>query len=271
MNDQSPKKLAVITINHLHQKMIKKAVESLVALNDEIPFQAYIINNLPDKTSENWLTETFPEIRVIENAEPRGFAANINAIIQKNPDYDYFLLLNPDVICLPGLLEKLLEVMETQPQIGAAGPELLNMDGTVQPSRRRFATFPVLIMRALHIDSLFKNIPAVDRYLMKDTAFEGNTDVDWITGAVMLLRKKTLDAVGLFDERFYMYFEDEDLCCRMWREGWRVCYVTEAQAYHAHIAEGRKKLFSEANFHHIASAFKMMLKYGGKIAGCYEK
>jgi N-acetylglucosaminyl-diphospho-decaprenol L-rhamnosyltransferase len=261
-------KLALITINHRHGEMIKKMVESLVALETERPFQLFVVNNLEDQGIQNWLREILPGVRVVENERPLGFSRNINRILTTNPDFDYYLLLNPDVICLPGMIDSLLSVMESDPQVGVAGPQLLDMDGAPQPSRRRFATFPVLMMRALHLDSLFKRLPSVDRYLMLGERFEDVTEVDWLTGAVMLLRKAALDEVGLFDERFFLYFEDEDLCCRMWRKRWKVCYIKEAKAFHAHMAAGRKQVFSKANFRHVASAFKMLAKYGGKIGPC---
>jgi GT2 family glycosyltransferase len=266
-------KLATITINHQHGELIKKTIETLadVARAEVDHFKMFVINNIPDEPTKNWLKKTFPEIRLIENQHPKGFAANINGVIKANPDFDYYLLVNPDVICLPGMIEKLVKVMHDEPTIGAAGPLLMDFDGSIQPSRRRFATFGVLIIRALHIDAIFNNLPSVDHYLMLNEAFKGTTEVDWITGAVMILRRKALDQVGLMDERFFMYFEDEDLCCRMWRKDWKVYYVNDAKAYHAHLAEGRKNLFSKANFHHISSALKMFIKYRGKISQCGEK
>ena len=262
------KKLAIITINHHHGEMIKKMVESLLVLEADRKFELFVINNLKDEGTTQWLEQAVLNVRVVDNPQPQGFSTNINRIISVHPKFDFYLLLNPDVICLPGMIDRLLGLMETDPQVGVAGPQLMDMDGTVQPSRRRFATFPVLMMRALHLDALFKRLKAVDRYLMAGEDFDAVTEVDWVTGAVMLLRKTALDEVGLFDERFFMYFEDEDLCCRMWRKDWKVCYIKEAKAYHAHIAEGRKKVLSKANFRHIASAFKMLAKYGGKIGPC---
>lgn len=261
-------RLALITINHHHGEMIKKMVESLLSVGTAHPFQLFVVNNLADQGTQHWLKQAVPNVRVIENERPQGFSRNINRILTANPNFDYYLLLNPDVICLPGMINSLVSVMESDPRVGVAGPQLLDLDGASQPSRRRFATFPVLMMRALHLDALFNRMAAVDSYLMLGERFDAVTEVDWVTGAVMLLRKAALEEVGLFDERFFMYFEDEDLCCRMWRKNWKVCYIKEAKAYHAHLAEGRKKLFSKANFRHIASAFKMLAKYGGKIGPC---
>lgn len=264
-------RLAIITINHGHGEMINKTVESLHATATDLPFTVFVINNIPDDRTKGWLAEAYPAVQVLENAYPMGFAENINQVIRQNPDFDFYLSLNPDVICLPGMVAGLMTAMANDPAIGVAGPELLNFDGTIQPSRRRFASFRVLIFRALHLDAMIKGLPAVEHYLMTKDAFDTLTEVDWVTGAVMLLRKATLDQVGLMDERFYMYFEDEDLCCRVWQKGWKVCYVRSAQAYHAHIAEGRKKLFSRANFHHILSAFKMLIKYRGRITKCTQR
>ena len=263
-------KIAAITINHAHGEMIRKALESFSVLSNDQPVEMFVINNLPDDAVKAWILKNAPDIHLIENQRPRGFAENINHVIRQHAGFDYYLLLNPDVICLPGMLKTLIKAMDADEKIGAAGPQLLNMDGSVQPSRRRFASFLVLIMRALHIDRLFPRSSPVAYYLMTDTMFEGITNVNWLTGAVLLLRKKTLDEVGLMDERFRMYFEDEDLCCRMWQKGWKVCYMPEAQAYHAHIAAGRNQLFSRANFQHILSAVKMLVKYRGNITRCYD-
>jgi len=261
-------RLAVITINHQHANMLPKAIASMFDITDAYDAQIFVINNVRDDVTKIWLTNEHPEIKLIENPEPKGFGSNINSIIHKYPDFDYYLLVNPDVICLPGMVEPLVGLMEKDTKVGIASPMLLNMDGTVQPSRRRFATFKVLVVRALHLDSILKNLPSIDTYFMNDVQFDEITPVDWVTGAVMLLRKQALEQVGLFDERFYMYFEDEDLCCRMWQAGWKVCYVAAARAYHEHIAEGRKKIMSRANRHHVTSAIRMLIKYRGNIANC---
>ena len=258
-------KLAVIIINHQHTHMIRDAITSLPGEIFNEPNQVIVINNKPDEATAEWLAVDHPTVDCVKNPEPQGFARNINQAIKSNPEFEYYLLINPDVICHPGMITTLVDAMAADPQIGAAGPQLLNFDGTVQPSRRRFASFRVLIIRALHLDKVFKNLPAVNDYMMHGINFGPVTEVDWVTGAVMLLRKTALGQVGLMDERFFLYFEDEDLCCRLWRAGWKVVYVTNARAYHAHLAAGRNKILSKANLHHILSAVKMFIKYRGRI------
>jgi GT2 family glycosyltransferase len=263
-------KLAIIIINHKHGDMIKKAINSIDSSATGISFKVFVINNVPDSKTTNWLADAYPDIHRVDNVRPQGFARNINQVIKHNPDFDFYLSLNPDVVCFPGMITNLIAVMTENLKIGVLGPELLNFDDTIQPSRRRFANFRVLIFRALHLDAIFKNLRVVNDYLMTNDVFDTVNDVDWVTGAVMLLRKQALDQVGLMDERFFMYFEDEDLCCRMWQNDWKVCYVRSAQAYHTHLAEGRNKILSKTNFYHLLSAVKILIKYRGRIGRCTD-
>ena len=264
-------RLAIIIINHLHGDLFQKTMESLSTLDGDYQTDIFVIQNLPDPPVKDWVEQNFPQTHLIENESPKGFAANINQVLRNHTDFDGYFLLNPDVICLPGMLSNLIGAMALNPQIGVAAPQLLNPDGSIQPSRRRFAPFLALALRALHLDKILPHLKVINRYLMTDITFEGVTEVDWVTGAAMLLRKTALDQVGLLDERFFLYFEDEDLCCRMWQKDWKVCYVPQAQAYHKHIARGRNIIFSKENFHQLLSAVKMLFKYHGNITRCYHK
>lgn len=263
-------RLATIIINHLHGNLFQQTMESLPTLEGDFKKDIFVIQNMPDPPAKKWVKLNFPHAHLIENDSPKGFAANINQVLKTHTDYDGYLLLNPDVICLPGMLSNLIEAMTLNPKIGIAAPQLLNPDDTIQPSRRRFAPFLALVVRALHLDNILPQLKVINRYLMTDIKFEGTTEVDWVTGAAMLLRKTALEQVGLLDERFFLYFEDEDLCCRMWQKDWKVCYVPHAQAYHKHIARGRNKIFSKENFHQLLSAVKMLIKYHGNITRCYH-
>jgi hypothetical protein len=262
-SNRSPFSLAIITINHHHGDLIKKTIQSLINLPDVCSFQLFAVNNLPEADFAKWIKDVCPTAVLIENSTPKGFSENINAVIKANPQFPFYLLLNPDVICLPGLLDHLLEIMLRDAIIGIAGPRLMNMDGTVQPSARRFPNLFALVVRALHLDYFFRKSSSLQEYLMVDTTINRVTAVDWLAGSVMMLRKTALDQVGLMDERFVMYFEDVDLCYRMWEGGWKVCLVPEARAYHAAISESRNNLISRAGLRHIASAIKFFLKYKG--------
>jgi hypothetical protein len=258
-------KLGIILINHHHGELAFKTIQRLMTLESQTPFNLFVVNNLPDEKLSASLSQHYPAVELITNPKPQGFASNINSVIRSNPEHEYFMLLNPDVICLPGIVDTLIRVMENNPTIGVTGPKLMYPDGRPQASARNFPSLIALVIRSLRLDKTFQNSRHLKNYMMQDVEMKELSEVDWLMGAVMMIRKAALDDVGLMDERFYMYFEDEDLCARMWRGGWRVCYVPEAQAYHVHMGESRKRLLSKAGWHHTVSGIKMFIKYRGKI------
>ena len=172
----------------------------------------------------------------------------------------YTLLLNPDVICLPGLLDRLVEFMDRHPEASIAAPQLLNEDGTRQPNCRHFPTPGTLALRALRADEIWKT-QHVRRYLMEDEPVRSGS-VDWVTGAVMVARRAAIEAVGLLDERYFLYWEDMDWCYRMRRAGWGVFLVPEARAIHLHQREGVRRPLSRAGRAQLLGAARFFRKFG---------
>ena len=258
--------LVMITVNHNHGAQIQRAIQSLYSLPDQVKFQLLAVDNTPGDGFSQWLAKAYPDVKLIQNKQPQGFAANNNQALRLAPVTRYILLMNPDVECQPGVLEQLVGFMDANPDAGIAGPKLFNLDGTIQPSARRFLTPTLMLLRTLHIDRSLLWIRTVRGYLMHDFDHAQTADVDWVTGALLLVRYEALQQIGLMDERYFLYAEDQDWCCRMWRGGWRVCYVPQAQSIHAHIQEGFKKPWSKAARHLLASAIRMFIKFDGKLS-----
>src|SRR4029077_13111001 len=149
--------------------------------------------------------KNYPQVMVHRNSVRRGFAANANAGIRALSGGRYVLLLNPDVICIPGLLDHLVWFMDEHPETGIAAPQLFYPDGTVQPNVRRFPRPATLALRALHIDAVWKS-PGLRRYLMEGER-SAASPVDWVTGAALIARRTAIEAVGLLDERYFLYWE----------------------------------------------------------------
>jgi hypothetical protein len=104
-------------------------------------------------------------------------------------------------------------------------------------------------------------------YLMADFDHRRVADVDWVTGAALVVRRQALAEVGCMDEdRYYLYSDDQDWCCRMWQAGWRVCYVPGASAVHVHMREGIRKPWSRAARHQLRSALRMFRKFGWRLS-----
>jgi GT2 family glycosyltransferase len=252
--------LSIIVVNHNHRPVIEKCFRSLYALPDRASFEVLLIDNACADGTVEWVRAHYPQVLVRRNPVPRGFAANANAGIRELTRGRYVLLLNPDVIAIPSLLDRLVAFMDDHPETGIAAPRLFYEDGTPQPNCRRFPTAGTLALRALRIDEVWRS-PRLRRYLMEGERAEA-TEVDWVTGAVLIARRSAIDAVGLLDERYFLYWEDLDWCYRMRQAGWRVSWVPEARAIHSQKREGVRRPFSRAGREQVLGALKFFRKFG---------
>jgi N-acetylglucosaminyl-diphospho-decaprenol L-rhamnosyltransferase len=258
--------LAIIIVNHNHGAQAQRAVESLYALPDEAKFRSIVVDNASTDGVADWLTARFAQTCLIRNTCPQGFAHNNNLGLQRKGEARYVILMNPDIQCLPGVLDELVDYMDSNPDVGIAGPKLLNEDGTVQMSCRRFSTPLSVFIRGLHLDRVLQDTTVISDYLLLGFDHRSTLDVDWVTGAFQIVRPVAIEQIGLLDERYLLYSEDQDWCCQMWRGGWRVCYVPQAQAIHSHMREGMRNLWSKAGRHQIVSALKMFRKFGWHLS-----
>lgn len=259
--------LSIVIVNHNHHWAVRKCVESLYSLPDRATFEVVLIDNAPTDGTAEWAASRYPRMTIRRNSVCRGFAANANAGIRALDRGRYALLLNPDVICIPGLLDRLVRFMREHPAAGIAAPQLYYPNGALQPNGRRFPTPPTLALRALRLDTVWRS-PRLRRYLMAGER-PGGSEVDWVTGAVLLARRAAMESVGLLDERYFLYWEDMDWCYRMRRAGWSVHRVPEARAIHLERREGVRRPFSRAGRAQLAGAVRFFRKFGwnpGKAA-----
>jgi N-acetylglucosaminyl-diphospho-decaprenol L-rhamnosyltransferase len=255
----------VVTVSHNHRRELEQSLGSLFRIPWSVSWAVVVVDNACADGTAAWVEERFPEVHVVRNAAARGFAANVNLAVRSGPDSRYVVLLNPDTECLPGLLDRLVAFMDAHPNVGVGGARLQNQDGTLQPSCRRFSTPWTVALRGLRLDLLWRDLRSMRRYLMDDYDHAVASDVDWVTGALLIARREAIRAVGELDERYELYSEDQDWCCRMWRGGWRVSYIPEAQARHLHAREGVRKPWSRAARLQFTSALRMFRKFGWKL------
>jgi len=196
-----------------------------------------------------------------------SYAENINQGMQRLMRGRYLVVLNPDIECLPGLWDEAVLFMDRNPEVGIMGPKLLNRDLTVQTSCRRFSTPLTLFIRGIHLDGLLDHFGPMQQYMMTDFDHESVMDVDWVTGALMIVRREAVARVGGMDERYKIaYSEDQDWCCRMWRAGWRVCYVPQAKAIHDHQRTGMRKPWSKMARAQLINAIRMFHKFNWNLS-----
>ena len=178
------------------------------------------------------LRADFPAVQLIVNTDNRGFAAANNQGLAVARG-QFLLLLNPDTIVPPGGLETLLAFAQSHPEAGAVGPRLLNSDGSLQHSCRRFPTVWAALFRHTLLGRLFPNAHWMREYLMCDWGHDEPREVDWVSGAALLINRRAFDQIGGLDESFYWGSEDVDYCFRLHQAGWKVLYTPQPAITHA--------------------------------------
>jgi N-acetylglucosaminyl-diphospho-decaprenol L-rhamnosyltransferase len=210
-------------------------------------------------------------LEVIRFEDNLGYAAAANRAFSAAGRRDV-LLLNPDVE-LPGLepVKALARALAERPGAGIVAPRLIDADGTVQPTARRLASLPAMLGSLPRFGALAGPLRAAyERYLAPSWA-EAPTAVGWVIGAAMLVRRTAFDAVGAFDEGFFLYMEDADLCRRMNVAGWEVAYLPEIRLRHGYArassAPGASVLGSRARRRHFASLARYWRKHPRALVG----
>ncbi len=258
--------LSVITISHGHKDEVMRLYGSIFQRDWTVGLEFLLIDNLPPHRTAGVVQKVYPDVRIIKNSRPHGFAYNANIGIRKTGG-EFILLLNPDIIVLDGLFDRVVDFMRKHPEVGISGPMLLNPDGTRQPSARSFPSIPVMILRGLGLDSFFGNTSINSKYELRHMeSLNGFVKVDWITGAAMVIRRRAIEEVGLLDHKnFHLYFEDVDICYRMWKAGWEVAYIPDVKAIHEWKRRSAKHPFSIYKYYHVVSGLRFFKKYGLKL------
>jgi len=252
--------LSVVIVNYRSGELLNACLEALFRHIGLSGFEVLVVNNdrATDLSSVRALER--PGVRTIQNASNVGFgtAANIGFNESKG---EFLLLLNPDVLVRHGALEALLETIQSRPEVGIVLPQLRNPDDSLQYSCRRFYTWKTLWMRRGPWRRRLASHTMVWQHLMQDWDHASVAEVDWGLGAAMLVRRRALPEAQLFDERFFLYFEDVDLCLRLHRAGWKVVYSPAAVMTHQHRRDSAQAGSSLAKLHHLRSLIKFLWKY----------
>jgi len=178
----------------------------------------------------------------------------------------YILFLNPDTAIVGPALTTMVQYMDAHPAVGALGPQLLEADGRVQSSRRRFPSRLTALVESTVWQPLFANSPLLRHYYCLDRPDDQVQAVDWVTGAALLVRRSVLEQVGGFDEGFFMYSEELDLCRRIKAAGWDIHYLPMAQVIH-HGGKSSEQAIASRHIHFQSSKIRYFTKYHGRGFG----
>ncbi len=221
--------VAAIIVSYNTTNLLRRCIRSVRDSARLSPI--IVVDNASCDGSANMVREEFPDVILIANSTNLGFAAACNQAIHSTKAPFYFLL-NPDTI-VDGLdISRLIDIMRAQPNVAVCAPKIVNADGSLQHSCRRFPRLPLLAMDELGLAKLFPQSQWFGEYRMTWWTHNDLREVDQPMGAALLLRSKAIDAVGTFDERFFMYFEEVDLCFRLAKRGWKIIFVPDTSVTH---------------------------------------
>lgn len=258
--------LSIIIVNYKSKLKLENCLQSLASSDlMGIEYEIVVVENNSGDDLVN-LVSKFKQTRLVVSDKNLGMGGGNNLGI-KNSTGKFILIANPDLVFHNNTLKLLYEYLGAHPEVGIVGPKLLNPDGSLQYSCARFPNFFLPVLRRT---ALGRYLPAVvDRYLMKESDHTEVTAVDWILGACLLLRRDELFIDDkLFDERFFMYFEDVDLCRRAKLEKKQVIYYPLVQAIHDHNRDSARLPWRQALFNdklaqeHLKSWWKYFKKWG---------
>lgn len=224
--------LSVVILNYNAAGDVRRCLASLLAGCEGLCYETIVVDNASPRPGVDAAVAGHTGVRLIKRQRNGGFSAGINTGLRAATSAAV-LILNPDTTLAPKAAVAMLAYLREHAEVGVLGPRILNEDGTLQLSCRRFPTFATA---AFNRNSLLTRILPHNRfssaYLMSDWDHTSIGDVDWLSGAAMLLNRAALEQVGLFDERYFFEIEDVDLCRRMHDAGFRVVYFPDATITH---------------------------------------
>lgn len=233
-------KLTVVIVNYNVEHFLEQCLLSVRKASKKIQVETYVVDNISIDGSVEMVKEKFPEVTLIENKENVGFSkANNQAMrIAKG---EYVLLLNPDTVVEEDTFTKVVEFMDAHPEAGGLGVKMIDGKGVFLPeSKRGLPTPSVAFYKIFGLSTLFPKSKKFGKYHLGYLGREDINEIEILSGAFMLMRKKALDEVGFLDEAFFMYGEDIDLSYRILLGGYKNYYYPDTQIIH-YKGESTKK------------------------------
>ena len=225
--DKTVMLLSIVVVSWNTRELLAECLESILKDSSGIEHEVFVVDNASTDGSQAMVEERFPTVNLIQNPQNFGFAKANNQALRQSAG-KYILLLNSDTQVLPGAIGGLFGFMEKHSSAGAAGARLLNRDGSLQFSCSPEPSLWREVLRLFH----FPGVRPDGTYSMAGWDLTAPQEVDTILGACIILRRSILDQIGLFDEDFFMYSEEVDLCTRIRRAGWSIYWAPQSKIVH---------------------------------------
>ena len=256
-------KLSVIIVNYNVRPYLTACLDSVQRALDGVESEVFVVDNHSDDDSVEVVGRDYAWVHLINNRENLGFSKANNIAIRQAKG-EYILLLNPDTVVAEDTLKNAVGFMDQHPEAGGAGVRMHNADGTLAPESRRAIPTPFVAAR--------KMLGFTKRYYMSYLSWDASAQIEVVSGAFMLLRRKAILEVGLLDEDFFMYGEDIDLSYRLLQGGWQNWYLpydivhykgqstSKSDFRYVHVFYQAMLIFFRKHYSHLSFFFSLPVK-----------
>lgn len=253
--------LSVVIINFRMRQHLERCLPSIFDKRFRCKYEIIIVNKPSGDGTESFIQDKFPQVKLIQHAI-FGIAEMRNVGIRHSRGR-YILMLDADTIVLDGAFDKMVEFMDSHPDVGGAGAKTLRPDGSLEYNAKRFYTLWTIIVRRTPLGRVFPNNRWDRAHLMLDRNHDEPFECDWMAGACYLMRRKSIEEIGLFDEKFYFGFEDVDWCYRAKKAGWKIMYIPHPSIIH-YVQRSSAGSLNRMAFEHLKSGIRFYLKHRRK-------
>ena len=222
-------RLSIVVVSYNSRVDLDACLQSLISSPPAIDHEIVIVDNASGDGTPAYVREHWPGIPLLEAGANIGFAGANNLGIRQTFG-DLVLLLNPDTIVPPRAIDTLVEVLDRLPAVAVVGPRIVDAQGHAELSFGAMISPLAELRQKVLVRGNDRGVPLIRTIV--DRLTRRTREVDWVSGACLLIRRSDLEAVGLFDERFFMYTEDVDLCARVRANGRKVLFTPDAEIVH---------------------------------------
>lgn len=233
-------KISIIIVSFNTSDILRQCLEALFRNPGSHELEVFVVDNNSADDSADMVRKSFHQVHLIENHENRGFAAANNQAY-KIATGDYIILLNPDAFVKAGAINNVVSFMESHPDCGICGARLVNLDGKLDPSARRFPNSLYKLFTLSGLSDKYSSSKIFGRGDFKYFDHNSVMEVDWVPGTFTVYRSEMLKETGFFDERFFIYYEETDLCLTAKRSGWKIYFIPDAEVIHVGGASAKTR------------------------------
>jgi GT2 family glycosyltransferase len=254
-------RVSIVVVAHSVRGELERCFESIVRYAG-VPAETILVDNASTDGTVDWVRSAHPEVTLVELERNLGVAARDQGLRRSAAQYTMFL--DSDAALTPGALPRMVEALDANPAWGLIGPRLLNDDGTVQLSSRRFPPLLLPFLRRPPLSRFFEHGTTVRRHLMADFDHRRTRPVLYVLGACQLFRTDLARVAGPFDDRVFLGWDDADWCFRIRDAGGEIVYFAEAEVVHRYRRLTRAQPVSRAALRQLRAFFYFQRKYSGR-------